>query len=326
MSDSVLDLLVAVLPFLLSLVGVWTFEPLSQHKGKWRVGLVVTGLVFSGMTLAQQGRQRAKTASDIRELNESIIRQDRESEARSADLASKFNAFVTESLRKPKSAPIVVPKSPTAEEIAAELEKRLAPRLQPPIGTVPTPERPSLGTKPTQQTPEPVRPVDPVIRPCREDRLSDCSDEQVLENLKSLVASIGVVKDEYSTETGKLKDIKGGKLDWARELTGIGGDKDSKWLKGFELANRNATKRFRDCCAQRVLVYHKELLQRDQKRSDDAGLYEWVQNLLKPINSKEWKKVRDEGFRVGRVYFDLDFFRIDLEYFVGVSQYKHRPS
>jgi hypothetical protein len=206
------------------------------------------------------------------------------------------------------------------------LDKRLAARLQPPIGTVPTPERPPLGTKPAQQTAEPVRPVEPTVRPYRDDRLSDCSDEQILENLKLLVASIGVVKDEYSAETGRFQDIKSGKLDWARELTGIGGDKDSKWIKGYELANRNATERFRDCCAERALVYHKELIQRDQKRSDDAGLYEWVQNLLKPINSKEWKKARDEGSSVGRVYFDLDFFRIDLEYFVGVSQNKHRPS
>ncbi len=57
MSDSVLDLLVWVLPFLLSLVSMLlTLEPLSQqsqrHKWKWRIGLAVFGATPKGSIAA----------------------------------------------------------------------------------------------------------------------------------------------------------------------------------------------------------------------------------------------------------------------------------
>jgi len=58
------------------------------------------------------------------------------------------------------------------------------------------------------------------------------------------------------------------------------------------------------CCAETVLVYHKELLQRYHEGSDNAELYEWVKSLLWPMGSKDWKKARDDGYKVGDVYFD----------------------
>ncbi len=121
-------------------------------------------------------------------------------------------------------------------------------------------------------------------------------------------------------ETKKLDDIKGGKMDWLRELAGTGGDKDSKWLKAFALANRTATEKFRDCCAEKAMAYHKTLLQRDNSRPQNAELYEWVQNLLKPESSKEWKKAREEGDKVGDIYFNLNLFQIDLTYLVSVQR------
>lgn len=200
------------------------------------------------------------------------------------------------------------------------MDNKLSFCLQPPN---PLGEKPPVQVVVTRPAPAPPSVDQPIIQPCRDDRLNECTDEQLLEKLKPLLASILAISDEYSAETKKLDDIKGGKMDWLRILAGTGGDKDSKWLKGFESARRTATTRFRDCCAERALVYHKELLQRDRKRSDDPGLYEWVQNLMKPIDSKQWKKARDEGDKVASVYFDLDFFRIDLDYFVAVRHIGH---
>jgi len=80
------------------------------------------------------------------------------------------------------------------------------------------------------------------------------------------------------------------------------------------------------CCAETVLVYHKELLQRYHEGSDNAELYEWVQSLLRPMGSKEWKKARDDGYKVGDVYFDLYFYQIHLEYVVAVSRIPNRHS
>jgi hypothetical protein len=325
MLDPTLDLLVWVLPFLLSVLALFlTLEPLNErykpHKWKWRIGLVAFGAGVSLMSYWQQTRQRAKAASDVHDLQEQALHLERESERRTEDLKRQFNTFVAESLRHKSAA--VISKTPTADEIAAELDKRLSAHLQPPSSTT---EKPPVEQLPTKPIPGPVSPPadPPIIRPCRDDDLNECSDEQLLENLKPLLASILAISDEYSAATKKLDDIKGGKMDWVRILASTGGDKDSKWLKGLENARRDASQRFRDCCAERTLLYHKEFLLRDHKRADDAGLYEWVQNLLKPIGSKEWKKARDEGTNVGTVYFDLDFFRIDLEYVVAIRHIEH---
>jgi hypothetical protein len=322
MPDSVLDFLVVLLPFALSVVGIWTFEPVSQqHKWTWRVGLIVVGAIFSVLTYAQQGRQRAKTASDARELEEQLIRQAQASNQRVSDLKQNFNALSAESLSQKRSAAIVLPKCPTAEELADEVDKRLSSRLSPNPKNL-TADKPPVPTKPTP-TPVPMA-VDPATtRPCRGDHLDECSDEDLLEWGSPLVANIEDIHNQYMADIKKLDDIKGGRADWLRELTGVGGDKDSKFLKGFELANRSATEHFRDCCAERAIVYHKELLQRDQKRSDNVTLYEWVQELLKPANSKEWKKAQEDGSKVGDVYFDLDFFQIDLNYLVSVRRIGH---
>lgn len=322
MPDSVLDLLVVLLPFALSVVGVWTLEPLShRHKWTWRVGLIVVGALFSVLTHVQQAKQRAKTANDARELEERAIRQAQESDQRLSDLKQNLNALLAESLRQKRSAAVVLPKYPSAEELADELDKRLSARLSP-NSKNPTADKPPVPTKPTP-TPVPTAPDPAMIRSCRGDHLNECSDENLLEWGKPLVANIEDIQNQYMADTKKLDDIKGGKMDWLRELAGVGGDKDSKWVKGFELANRSATEHFRDCCAARAIVYHKELLQRDHKRPDNTTLYEWVQDLQKPTNSKEWKKAREEGSKVGDVYFDLDFFQIDLDYLVSLRRIGH---
>jgi hypothetical protein len=330
MSDSVLDLLVWVLPFLLSLVGMLlTLEPLSQqsqrHKWKWRIGLAVFGGTVSLMTYVQQARQRGQSTSNVRELREQVLRQERESDQRAEDLKKNFDVFVAQSLRERRSAPIAIPKSPTAEEIAAELDRKLSARLNEANSPNPTERKPPVQVRPTP-TPVPT-PIDPPIsRSCRNDHLNECSDEELLERLKPLVTNILAIHEEYSADTKRLDDIKGGRLDWLRELAGIGGDKDSKWLKGFELARKKASDHFRDCCAETALVYHKELLQRYHEGSDNAELYEWVQSLLRSVGSKEWKKARDDRSMVGNVYFDLHFYQIHLEYVVAVSRIPNRHS
>jgi hypothetical protein len=318
MPDTVLDLLVVLLPFVLSVVGVWTLESLShRHKWTWRIGLIVIGVIFSVLTFVQQARQRSQATSDARELKEQLIRQAQESDQRVDDLKRNFSAFVSEDLRQKKSAAIALPKCPTAEE----LDKRLSARLATNPANI-TPEKPLAVTKPTP-TPVPNKLDPPLIRPCRGDRLNECSDEQLLEWGKPLVKDIEDIHNQHITDIKKLDEIKGGKMDWLRELASIGGDKDSKWIKGVQLADRSSTEHFRDCCAERAIAYHRELMQRDLKRPDNVALYEWVQDLLKPTNSKEWKKAREEGGKVGDVYFDLDLFQINLNYIASLRRIGH---
>jgi hypothetical protein len=318
MPDSLLEFLVALLPFVLSVLGVWTLS--QRHKSTWRAGLIVVGAVFSVLTSVQQARQRTKAASDARESREQVIRQSEDSDNKINDLKQNLNALVAESLRQKRSAAIAPAKCPSAQELADEVDKRLSARLSTNV------KNPAVDKLPVQTKPTPTQVptvIAPAIPPCCGDQLSECNDEQVLEWGKDLVANIGEIQNQYMADIKKLDDIKGGKMDWLRELSGVGGDKDSKWLKGFELADRSATEHFRDCCAARAIAYHAELLQRDHKRSDNSALYEWVQDLRKPTNSKEYKKAREEGGKVGDVYFDLDLFQIDLDYIASVRRIGH---
>src|SRR5258708_24613068 len=255
MSDPVLDLLVWVLPFVLAIVGVLvTLEPVNQgHKWKWRIGLLGFGAAVSVMTYYQQARQRAKSASDAREIREQVIRQERNSDERFDELTSKFNAFVAESLRQTRSPAIVIPRVPSAEEIAVEVDKRLNARLPQPNPASPTTEKPPV----TKPIPPPLSTTSnpAIIRPCRGDRLNECSDEQLLEWGKPLVGSILAIHNDYMADTKKLDDIKGGKLDWLREFVGIGGDKDSKWLKALELPRQKPSDNFRVRGSDRALRY-----------------------------------------------------------------------
>jgi len=323
MRDSILDILVAVLPFVLSVVGAWTFEPLRDHKSAWRTGLILVGLTFTVLTLIQQTRQRTKAVAESRELKEQLIRQAQQSEQSEEDLKRSFQAFAAKSSRI-NAARMVTPQAPSAEEIAAAVAKQLianSPAGSP--GSTPAPEKPRPAVTPSP-IPAPTTAHEmATLRACRGDRLRDCSDEQLLEWGKPLVSEIGGINDQFMSDEKQLGDIKGGKMDWLRELAGTGGDKDSKWLKGYELANRSATEKFRDCCAERALAYHQESMERDHTALDNTELYEWVKDLLQPEGSKAWKKARDDGSKVGDVYFDLDRFQINLDYRVSVQHINH---
>jgi len=331
MSDSVLDMSVWVLPFFLSLVGILlTLEPLSpqqqRHKWMWRIGLLVFGLSVSLLTYIQQARQRVQSATNLRELKEEALRQQQDSDKRTEQLSKNFQSFVAESLRQKQSQAIIVPKTPTAEEIASELDKRLSARLNAPSSTLAPVPRPSIQPKEATPSASTTSVATATSRPCHDDHLSECTDEQLLERLKPLVTNIETVYQEYSADTKRLDEIKARKFDWLRDLTGVGADRDSKWLKGLALAEQKASDRFRDCCAASALLYHQELLQRDHKVLDNAQLYEWVQNLLSPVGSKQWKKARDDGRNVDQVYFDLHSYQINLEYAVALSHISGRHS
>jgi hypothetical protein len=125
MQDQILDWAVVALPTLLSLCGVRvTLEPLDKkHKTKWRVALLISGLVVSGLTYRQQERQRARANAESHEFLEQVIEQERIGTAQFNALTDKFNAFVARHARQER--PILTPQSPTAEEIAAEVSKQL---------------------------------------------------------------------------------------------------------------------------------------------------------------------------------------------------------
>jgi hypothetical protein len=319
MQDQILDWLVVILPFLLSVWGILvTLEPLDKrHKTKWRVALFLSGVIVSTLTYRQQETQRARAQASAISI---AAEQDRKS-------AEKFNAFndsLAAALRsRSQQRSIAAPKPPTADEIAAALSEKLK-GLQQPTPTTPTPS-PERNTAsrivvvPTPAAPTPTPP--PAVQLCLQGRLRDCSDEQLLAWGKPLVAKIETIENDYMADLKKLDDIKSG---WLGEiagdlLIGVNTDGASKRSKAMTLAEQRVGDRFRDCCAEAAIEYHKELVLRTGDRSDQTAEFEWTQNLLKPIKSKEWKKARQDAGKIIHVVYDLQFLQIDLD-IIGIQQ------
>jgi hypothetical protein len=303
--NSILDWLVVVLPTLLSLWGVFvTLEPLDKrHKIKWRVALFVSGLVVSSLTYWQQEVARVRAAGESREYHEQQIRQERTSAENFNALVVRFNAFVAERRQKPAT----IPRPPTAEEIASAVSQRLK-DMQNTQPTTPTPTK----NPPAPLTSAVVQPPLLTLQPCRGDRLSECSDEQLLNWGKPLVKNIEAIEDDYMADLKELDDIKAGKWNWLREIAGVG-DKDSKWLNGYAQAQEKAADHFRDCCAEKAIVYHKELSQRLGGGEKNRNVYEWAQDLMKPEDSKESKKARQDAGKIVDLLGDLHQLPIDLK-------------
>ena len=136
---------------------------------------------------------------------------------------------------------------------------------------------------------------------------------------KPLVTNIEAVENDYMADLKKLDDIKAGSWNWLREIAGIG-DKDSRWLKAYADAQEKAVTRFRSCCADSALSYHKELAQRIGGGLAQADIYEWMQDLMKPVKSREYKNARDDASKIINVLGDLHQLQIELE----IAQVKRR--
>jgi len=308
--NRILDWAVVVLPTLLSIVGVLvTLEPWDKkHRTKWRVGLIFFGIMVSSLTYWQQAKQRVRADGDAREFREQMVREERDNTEKFNELMERFKSVVAQTSREHKPAPIATIHVPTAEEIASAVRRQLKEAEPPSI-----PPHTSDRTTATNSVPAPVvvTPVNPLptTQQCRGDRLSECSDEQLLQWGEPLVANIEAIANNYMADLKKLDDIKGG--NWFGGLIGIG-DKDSKWMKGYAQAQETAADHFRDCCAENALVYDRELAQRTGGGLEKNEIYEWIEHLMKPIRSKEWKNARQDAGKIVDLVFDLKVLQINL--------------
>jgi hypothetical protein len=207
------------------------------------------------------------------------------------DLQGQINRL----LMRPQSREQKIDALKLKDEIAAGVAAKVKPQVviqQPPPQALPSPSAP--------QTP----------KPCRGDALQESSDDQLLEWGKPLVANAESIENDYMADLKKLDDIKGG--NWLGALVGVG-DKDSRWLKAHAEAEEKAAERFRDCCAENALAYHKELAQRTGGGLEKNEIYEWIQNLMKPIQSKEYKKAKENGGNIVYIVGDLHQLQFGLQ-------------
>lgn len=206
---------------------------------------------------------------------------------------------------------------PTADEIATAVSNKLKDAEPLPNTSSPTSKSPASATNVVPPPVVPTAPQPAITYPCRADQLSECSDDQLQDSGRPVVAKIEAIQKDNSADLKKLEDIKRG--NWFGEIVGEyiggGGDKDSSWLGAYALAQEKAADSFRDCCAQKALAYHKELTLLLRSSQENTTVYEWAEELLKPNpKPKEWKKLTEKtGTNLLHVMMALHSMQFDLE-------------
>jgi hypothetical protein len=301
----VLGWIVVVVPLVATLVFVFIPDPKERplmHK-TWKISFVVLGVIYSGVAWWQQTLQKSEADADARSFRESLATEERNSKDRFDGLTTNVNAYFSKMARQHGNNEPAPVKVPTAEEIAAALEQRLKAALP-----TPTPYQAKSPSPLVQATPLPT----PTPRPCYGDHLTECSTEQLLAWGKPLSSNIEDVVNAYMADLKKLDDIKETKGNWFKDLVGVG--QDSKWLSAYALAQETAAERFRNCCAESALAYHKALASRVGGGKENREIYDWIDDLMKPTKSKEYKNARDNLHQLIALNGDLHSFQIHLEF------------
>jgi len=273
----------------------------------WFWTLCLLGIVIAALSQYRFGRAedaRNRRTSEADQHAQQAQAELAESERINGDKLLDLQGQINKLLMRPQSREQKIDALKLKDEIAAAVVDKVKPQVviqQPPLQTLPSPSAP-------QTLPSPSAPQTP--KPCRGDALEECSDDQLLEWGKPLVANAESIVNDYMADLKKLDDIKGG--NWLGALVGIG-DKDSKWLKAHAEAEEKAAATFRDCCAENALAYHKELVQRTGAGLEKNELYEWIQNLMKPIQAKEYKKAKENGGNVVYIVGDLHQLQFELQ-------------
>jgi len=245
----------------------------------WFWALCLLGIVIAALSQYRYGRAedaRSRRTSEAEQHAQQAQAELAASEKLNGDKLLDLQGQINKLLMRPQSREQKIDALKLRDEIAAAVADKVKPQV-----VIQQPPPPVL---PSASAPQPPK-------PCRGDGLQECSDDQLLEWGKPLVGNLESIENDYMADLKKLDDIKGG--NWLGALVGVG-DKDSKWLKAYAQAQEKAAERFGDCCAENALAYHKELVQRTGGGLEKNGIYEWIQNLLKPIQSKEYKQAKKD--------------------------------
>jgi len=237
----------------------------------------------------EQDLMATEAAKEAKEARAELVASESANSKKLLDLQSKM----TNLLMRPQPVQQKIDELKLRDEIAAAVANKVKPGIV-------APEVPQTQT---------AIPPQPKAHSCRGDALQECTDEELLEWGSPLVAQVGALDDQYNEEVKKLDDIKNG--NWIGVLFGAP-DKSTKWLKGFEQAQVKAVERFRDCCAGSVLAYHKELMLRVGGGEQEKGLYDWVEDVTQPVQSKAYKRAKQDQ-RVPFVKIDLDRLQSHLK-------------
>lgn len=175
-----------------------------------------------------------------------------------------------------------------------------------PEGRVPTIRSPTESRPPTVTADDlaeavakilkpPNQPVSAVEKPCRVEDLTACSDEDLIEWGKPLIKKIVEIHERCSKANSGLKG--------------------EALLNVIAAAEMRAAREYRDCCAEDVLAYHKELALRLGGGFQAKSLSEWTEKLLQPEGSADRKDAERQTCTVLllEVRFELPMMALDLE-------------
>lgn len=202
-----------------------------------------------------------------------------------SSLMAPVKAMTKRTLPKRPIAPASIPLSLSADEVADKVVKRIAD--QRPVSTpAPIP------------TPKPL---------CRGDNLSICTDEDLLEWGKPLDKEISRYYGYYETERDKAQTLSGNNL-----------------LAAMEKAENTLADRFRDCCAEETEKYYREICVRVGGGHQKTDFFEWKQQLMNPVGSKEWKAARQHVIiEVPNIHYELEMRMLDLDLAIKLKNLRH---
>jgi len=287
-------IMLAIVPFVLAAYGgPLAAQTIADATRRRNTKIRFWSLCVLGIFVAILYQYRVEKNDEGRELKAAKIdaeRQKKTDEAQrqaieaQADLRAieKSNGDQILSLQKQLDRVIARAQSPEQVNAARQIKDELA-------GLTESLKRQSSPNQPLTLLLPPSTPPVPE-KPCRGDDLGACSDEELLGWGNPLMQKIQTIEDAHMASLKALDDIKGHWLGFV-----IGKDKDSKYLKAYAEAQEKAADQFRDCCAEDALRYHAQLAMRTGGGSQDSDLYEWIQKLLKPSKSKQWKEAKQEG-------------------------------
>jgi len=318
--------ILGVIPFVLAAYGgQLAAETIADLKARRKKVRIFWGLCIFGVFLAACYQYSVEKTDEERQFN--AIKAE-EAHQRKADEAQevalkaqvdlrtieKSNGDQIAALKARVQELIATAKNPDQKNAAIDLNQAITTALSEQLARQQARLPPPVSSNSSMAPPSPTSP-----RKCSGDNLGDCDDEELLKWGAPLSASVDDIESTYMADLKSLDQIKGGNI--LSFLTG--NDKDSKWIRLYAAAEEKAADRFRDCCAENSLKYHKEMAQRVGGGLQKTELYGWIEKLLRPIGSKEWKQARKEGGdHVTDLKFGLDILRIRMNEKIRLAKTK----
>ncbi len=276
----------AIIPFFLAAYGGHVAaEALTDLRARRSAKTKFWGMFAIGVLLATMYQYRTQKADGEKQKRADAAQETARITETEFEAGERANAELTQSLQRSLEKALTHPQSQEQRiallQLRDDISKELAEKLKP----ADTSTDKTLQNSLVPGTDSPLG-----TKPCREDDLADCADRELVEWGTELLTKTRAISDAYIAAIEVLNKSPN----------------DSNWLERNAQTNEAAADRFRDCCAEDAVKFRKELAVRVGGGFQDTESYDWVQKLLSPVQSDEWKAARENaGYKVNNISYNL---------------------